>query len=254
MEYKNSVEFRVFGKYALFTDPLTRIGGEKFSYQVPTYQALKGILESVYWKPTLIWIIDSVRVMKIIQTQSKGIRPIKYSGGNDLSIYTYLADVEYQVRAHFEWNTNRPELEQDRNENKHFQMAERMIKRGGRRDIFLGTRECQGYVEPCVFGNEKGAYDGTGDIPYSLMLHGFTYADEAECEEDRGMMTVRFWQPVMKNGVIEFLPPKDCTIKRHIKEMSIKPFGQKYGNFSGLEESGLDLLGGDGLELDTGAL
>ena len=42
---RNSVEFEVHGKYALFSEPVTRIGGEKFSYQVPTYQALKGILE-----------------------------------------------------------------------------------------------------------------------------------------------------------------------------------------------------------------
>ena len=54
MEKENIVEVKVSGRYALFSDPINRIGGEKFSYQVPTYQALKGILESVYWKPTLI--------------------------------------------------------------------------------------------------------------------------------------------------------------------------------------------------------
>ena len=100
----------------------------------------------MYWKPTLIWIIDAVRIMKPIQTETKAIRPISYNGGNDLSYYTYLKDVSYQVRAHFEWNRNRPELESDRNENKHHNIARRMISRGGRRDIFLGTRECQGYV------------------------------------------------------------------------------------------------------------
>ena len=52
MVKRNTVEFVVHGRYALFSDPITRVGGEKFSYQVPTYQALKGILESVYWKPT----------------------------------------------------------------------------------------------------------------------------------------------------------------------------------------------------------
>jgi CRISPR-associated protein Cas5d len=57
MRHRNTVEFVVYGKYALFSDPITRVGGEKFSYQVPTYQALKGILESIYWKPTLIWYI-----------------------------------------------------------------------------------------------------------------------------------------------------------------------------------------------------
>ncbi len=148
---RNSVEFEVIGKYALFSDPITRVGGEKFSYQIPTYQSLKGILESIYWKPTFIWIIDSVRIMNKIQTESKGIRPIKMNGGNDLAYYTYLKDVKYQVLAHFEWNLNRENLQNDRNENKHHNIAKRMIEKGGRRDIYLGTRECQGYVSPCEF-------------------------------------------------------------------------------------------------------
>lgn len=80
MEHENSVSFRVFGRTALFSDPITRMGGEKCSYQIPTYQALKGILESVYWKPTLIWVIDEARVMKRIRTQSKGIRPLISAG------------------------------------------------------------------------------------------------------------------------------------------------------------------------------
>ena len=94
-EHPNIVEFEVFGDYALFSDPLMRLGGEKCSYQVPTYEALKGILSSVYWKPTFIWRIMDVRVMNPIQTEVKGIRPIKYSGGNDLAYYTYLKNMRY---------------------------------------------------------------------------------------------------------------------------------------------------------------
>ena len=220
MEYENSVEFKVWGNFALFTDPLTKIGGEKFSYQIPTYQALKGILESVYWKPTFIWIIDSVRIMKRIQTQSKGIRPIKYSGGNDLSIYTYLKDVEYQVKAHFEWNEHRPDLASDRNENKHYAMATRMIARGGRRDIFLGTRECQGYVEPCGWQTGEGAYDDVPELSFGLMLHGLTYPDE--CEKD--VLSARLWRPMMKEGIIKFIRPEECAIVRQVREMKAKSF------------------------------
>ena len=51
---------------ALFTDPITRMGGEKSSYAVPTYQALKGIVESIYWKPTILWYIDEMRVLNLI--------------------------------------------------------------------------------------------------------------------------------------------------------------------------------------------
>ena len=237
MEKANIIEYKVYGRYALFTDPLTKIGGERFSYQIPTYQALKGITESIYWKPTFTWIIDEVRIMNSIQTQSQGIRPIHYNdNGNDLSIYTYLKNVEYQVKAHFEWNENRPELEDDRNENKHHEIAKRMIARGGRRDIFLGTRECQAYVEPCKYGNEgKSFYDSDkGNMPFGIMLHGITYPDEAIFQEEKGKMTVRFWNAVMQEGRIKFIRPEECTIKRVIGERNIKVFDEN--NFSGLEE------------------
>ena len=130
MQKENIVEFKVYGKYALFTDPITKIGGEKFSYQIPTYQALKGILESIYWKPTIVWHIEKVRIMKPIQTESKGVKPLNYGGGNRLAYYTYLRDVEYQVQARFTWNMQREDLAPDRNENKHYFIAKRMIERG----------------------------------------------------------------------------------------------------------------------------
>ncbi len=136
-QHTNFVSFCVYGDYAMFSDILTRTGQEKFSYPIPTYDALKGIMHSIYWKPTIIWKIDEVRVMNRIQTQQKGTRPIKYGGGNDLSYCTYLRDVKYQVLAHFEWNDNRPELAKDRNENKYHNIAKRMIAAGGRRGRHL---------------------------------------------------------------------------------------------------------------------
>ncbi|MEG2286463.1 MAG: type I-C CRISPR-associated protein Cas5c [Ruthenibacterium sp.] len=236
MNHRNTVEFEVTGSYALFSDPVTRIGGEKCTFQAPTYEALKGIAASVYWKPTFIWHIDAVRIMNPIQTEVKGIRPIKYAGGNDLSYYTYLKNCRYQVRAHFEWNENRPELANDRDENKHHNIAKRMIERGGRRDIFLGTRECQGYVTPCVFGEDTGFYDAIPQLAFGLMYHGITYADEAYSDETKGKMTVRFWNPVMRKGVIEFLRPQECTVTQAVREMESKPFGTALGNFCAVDE------------------
>ena len=238
MKYPNIVEFEVTGDYALFSDPVMRIGGEKCSYQIPTYEALKGILHSVYWKPTIVWFIDAVRIMNPIQMEVKGIRPIKYHGGNDLAYYTYLKNCRYQVRAHFEWNLNRPELAGDRNENKHHQIALKMIRKGGRRDIFLGTRECQGYIEPCVFGQGEGAYDSVPRMDFGLMYHGITYADEAYDEATKEKMTARFWRPVMENGIIRFSRPEDCPHHKALREMEMKPFGEALGNFAGLREFG----------------
>ncbi len=235
MRYENRVEFEVYGRYALFTDPMTKIGGEKFSYQIPTYQALKGIAESIYWKPTFIWIIDEVRVMNRIRMQPQGIRPIHYHDAkNDLSIYTYLRDVRYQVRAHFEWNENRKDLEQDRNEHKHWDIAKRMIERGGRRDIFLGTRECQAYVESCEFGSGTGEYDEE-DLSFGMMLHGVTYPDEACYKEQKNRMVQRLWSPVMKKGIIRFIRPDECVILNIGEKVNMKEFVPG-GNFSGLDE------------------
>jgi CRISPR-associated protein Cas5d len=216
----NIVQFKVTGKYALFTDPLTKIGGEKCSYHIPTYEALKGILSSVYWKPTIVWVIDKMRVMKAIRTQTRSAKPIKYyREGNDLAIYTYLSDVMYQVQAHFEWNIHREDLAHDRNENKHYFVARRMIERGGRRDIFLGTRECQGYVEPCQFGAEAGNYDAYGELAFDLMFHGFDYPDEIGKNE----FYARFWRPKMANGVIEFVRPEQCAIRKFVRPMKANP-------------------------------
>jgi len=218
---RNSIEFKVTGRYALFTDPLTRIGGEKCSYHVPTYEALKGIAKSIYWKPSIVWIIDEVRVMKRIRTQTKGTKPMEFGGGNTLAIYTFLADVEYQVRAHFEWNEHRSELSADHIDGKHYAIVRRMLDRGGRQDIFLGTRDCQGYVEPCEFGSGPGAWDGAGELAFGLMFHGFDYPDETGDTK----LHARFWHQTMTDGVIRFARPEACTIRKFIRAMSAKTFG-----------------------------
>ena len=255
MKIRNQIEYCVSGNYALFSDPIARMGGEKFSYMLPTYQALKGITESIYWKPSIIWVVDEMRIMKPIRTESKNIRPISYvAPKNTLSVYTYLADVSYQVRAHFIFNENRrEELEQDFNENKHHNIAKRMVEKGGRRDIFLGTRECQGYVESCVFGEGESYYDHYGELEFGLMFHGFDYPDET----GQNILAARFWKPKMVNGVVQFLPPEELPeeMKRHIRPMKAKQFGEKFGNFSGLKEETLkrELVweGGETNELDA---
>lgn len=227
---RSRIDFTVSGRFALFTDPLTKIGGEKCSYHIPTYEALKGVAKSIYWKPTFVWVIDKVRVMRRIRTQSKSMKPLVFSGGNSLAIYTYLADVEYQVQAHFEWNMQRNDLASDRDESKHWHVAKRMLEKGGRQDIFLGTRECQGYVEPCTFGEGKSDYDGYGVLEYGLMFHGFDYPDETGVNE----LHSRFWRPVMKDGVVEFVKPEDCTVRKFVREMIPNPPSSEW-----LREEGL---------------
>jgi len=221
------------------------MGGEKCSYHIPTYEALKGILKSVYWKPTLIWILDEVRIIKPIKTEVKSVKPLNYGGVfpamrdlskkqesfNTLAMYTYLADVEYQVKAHFEWNRFRKDMAGDRIDGKHFQIANRMIGKGGRQDIFLGTRECQGYVEPCNYGEEAGAYDNIERLDYGIQFHGFDYPDETGKTDKDGKLDEsgeyrlhsRFWKPVMQRGVIKFIRPEECIMRKFVRDMSPNP-------------------------------
>lgn len=254
---KNSIQFKVWGRYALFTDPLTKLGGERCSYHIPTYEALKGVAKSIYWKPTLIWYIDKVRIMKTVRTQTKGTKPLneggvypsekesgkKQTAFNDLCIYTYLVSVEYQVLAHFEWNYHRPELAKDRVDGKHYQIAQRMLELGGRQDVFLGTRDCQGYVEPCNFGEGIGDYDGVDEVSYGLMFHGFDYPDETGKNE----MVTRFWRPVMKKGIIEFEQPERCSVRKFIRPMLAKTFGDGE-NFNNVETEYDELFLRPGME------
>ncbi|MFZ4681595.1 MAG: type I-C CRISPR-associated protein Cas5c [Terrimicrobiaceae bacterium] len=233
---KNSISYEVWGKYALFTDPLTRAGGEKCSYHIPTYEAIKGITESIYWKPAFIWVVDKVRIMSSIRTEAKNMKPINIDGVypskrdlskknekpyNTLATYTYLADVRYQVLAHFEWNPQRSDLNADRIEGKHWDIANRMLIKGGRRDIFLGTRECQGYVQPFEFGSGDGEHQQAGELSYGLMFHGFDYPDTTGKDE----LGARFWQAkVNAKSVIEYPRPDDPRlVRRFIREMRSNP-------------------------------
>lgn len=224
--------YKLNGEYALFTDPMSKGGGEKFTYQVPTYQALKGITECIYWKPTLIWYIDEVKVIKTIQTETKGIRSLKLelksdgSNANDLNYYTYLKNVEYLVKAHFEWNENRIDLKPDRQEVKHQEIMLRSINKGGRRDVFIGTRECMGYVEKIneeIYNSVESGYNGRY-LSFGIMFHSFVYPDEGHNDNTYNHLSSNFSNIMMKDGIIRFCRPDECEITHQLHQQEMKVF------------------------------
>lgn len=221
------LECKVYGDYALFTDPVSKAGGEKLSYPVPTYESLKNILKSVYWKPTFIWVVDKVRIMNSLRFEAKGQKLKMFASKQaDLSQFTYLKNVEYQIRAHIEWNLAQPALKEDRIMGKHMGIALRHVHRAPRRDPFLGTRECAAYVEPCVFGSGKGAYDGCGTHDLGFMYHGIIWPGEGDTpsEGETGDAYVNFWNPTMKDGVIDFIRPQACDVRKVIHDVPFKKF------------------------------
>ena len=59
---ENLISVRVWGDYACFTRPEMKV--ERVSYPIMTPSAARGILEAIFWKPQMFYLIDSIRVVK----------------------------------------------------------------------------------------------------------------------------------------------------------------------------------------------
>ncbi len=59
---QNLVSVRVWGDYACFTRPEMKV--ERVSYPLMTPSAARGILEAIFWKPEMFYVIDAIRVVK----------------------------------------------------------------------------------------------------------------------------------------------------------------------------------------------
>lgn len=225
------------GDYALFTAPETKGGGEKFSYSVPTRQALQGIVDAIYWKPVIKNVVDEVIVMNPIITEVKGIRTLISNGKQDISYYSYLKDVRYLVKYHLEWNETREDLKQDRNEKKHQEITLRSIAKGGRRDIFLGTRECIGYIRKITKEEYENSFNENINFNLGIMFHSFKYP------EKKGEPLYSFYTNTnIKNGKIVFKEQEECEIKNKLTSYKFKTFenyksvDQEYEEYLGFEE------------------
>jgi CRISPR-associated protein Cas5d len=59
---ENIINIRVWGDYACFTRPEMKV--ERVSYPLMTPSAARGILEAIFWKPEMFYLIDAIRVVK----------------------------------------------------------------------------------------------------------------------------------------------------------------------------------------------
>src|SRR5699024_6965786 len=211
--------FKLQGDYALWTAPETKGGGERFTYSVPTRQALHGIADSIYFKINLKKVIEEVKVINENHTETKGIRALVGKGKADLNYVTYLSNPLYLVKYHFEWNEQRPDLEYDRNSRKHEAILERSLKKGGRRDIFLGTRECVGYIDFITeeeYEETPSYYNGQTQS-FGIMFHSFKYPIKSG-EPLKSL----FANTVMEDGIVKFKSQKECEIVNTLSEYNFK--------------------------------
>ena len=141
------VKVNVWGDYALFTRP--ELKTERYSYDIITPSAARGILEAIYWHPGMRWIIDkiyvknpiqftSVRRNEVISKISKNKMLDAYNGvGKSLYICTkeeivqrasvLLCNVSYVIEAHFEIT---PKAKDSDNPGKFKDIIMRRLRRG----------------------------------------------------------------------------------------------------------------------------
>lgn len=226
----NCVEVEITGPRALFSDVTNSGSGEKCSYPIPTYEALRRILGRVYQKPTFNWVIDELRVMNQVHLAIEGHNHTNtygnYEKGNNHTLVgnLLLCNVRYQVRAHIEWNYNHVECADDRCYCKHLSIFKRALEKGPRRSPCLGVSELLAEVKPCKFGSGEGYYDNAGEQVYGFMYHSMTYCDEALLDDERGYVTKNFWSPIMVNGVLKFCRPQECPRRIRIAKGRVKAF------------------------------
>lgn len=209
------VRLRAWGAYACFTRPEMKV--ERVSYDAMTPSAARGILEAIYWKPQICWVVERIHVLNTIRFTSlrrnevgckvvvlgpSGVAQAMKSGHGRLGIYVenkrqpraaiVLRDVDYLIEGHFEV------LSGDDPPPKHREMFRRRAEKGQCfHRPYLGCREFD-----CQFAwhdgdPPRGAYTDVPQRDLGLMLHDIDFAND---------MTPRFFHAIMRHGVID-VPP-----------------------------------------------
>lgn len=214
------VTLRVWGEYACFTRPEMKV--ERVSYDVMTPSAARGILEAVYWKPEIRWIVDRLHVLKPICFTSLRRNEVKQkipagnarramrAGRGRLGFYvdegdnrqpraaTILCDVAYLIEAHFDV------IGGDDPGAKHREMFERRARKGQCfHRPYLGCREFDAQFAWVEGDLPRSELAGEGERDLGYMLHDIDF------EHD---MTPRFFRAVMRDGVIEVPPFADAEV------------------------------------------
>lgn len=208
------IVFRVSGDYALFARPEMKV--ERVSYDVITPSAARGIIEAVYWKPSIRWVIDRIHVLKEIeftnirrnevsakistekvQQVMKGKEEPLFLASNDVRqqrAAMLLKNVDYIIEAHFEMIPEKSGV--DDTEEKHFNMVIRRLRKGQYHHApCLGTREFGAKLELIENGHiPRSCHNGKRDLGW--MLYDLDFSDSNDIKP-------LFFHAIMQDGVID---------------------------------------------------
>lgn len=208
----------IWGSYAMFTRPELKI--ERYSYDVPTPSALRGILEAIYWHPGVEYQIYNIHVLNKIKHQSITKNEIKekmsiddmkvaISNGKwpsnlDVNkVHTqranvYLTDVKYIIEYGIKFDGN------IHNTNGSLGKVEGILRRRIQKGQYykapvLGTKECTAYFHEATSLGSNGYYDHIDNVDFGLMLHHMDYHDGTNMTMEA---TPAYYHAIMHNGII----------------------------------------------------
>lgn len=216
------VKVKVWGDYALFSRPELKV--ERYSYDVMTPSAARGILEAIYWHPGLRWNIDRIYVKNPICFTSVRRNEVKskVSASNVLQVYngadkplyintkneivqrasTILCDVCYVIEAHFEMTEKANETD---NPGKFKDIMMRRLRRGECYHMpYFGCREFPAHFCLCEEEEIHTAYDDVNERDLGLMLYDMDYSDKENIQ-------ATFFRAVLKKGVLDL---RNCEVIR----------------------------------------
>ncbi len=221
------IKLHVWGELACFTRPEMKV--ERVSYDIITPSAARGIVEAIYWKPQIRWIISRLHVLEPIrfttlrrnEVASKipikgkdGVSAAMKRGRGNLGLCveddrqqrasTILRDVAYVIEARFDI------VGGDDNPGKHLDQFNRRARSGQcYHRPYLGCREFPADFElledpsdpmpPCRMPA------GQRDRDLGYMLHDIDFADG---------MTPIFFRAQMRDGVVDIPPLDGKKVKR----------------------------------------
>lgn len=225
------IKLLIWGDYASFNRPEMKV--ERVSYDVITPSAARGILEAIYWKPEMRWVVDKLRVINPIRfthirrneldckISAKNVASAMKIGEGDLGIAVeahrqqraamILIDVCYGIEAHVE--VLKPELKNDKPiekpEAKHLRQFKDRAQTGGYfHHPYLGTREFPANFKLVEsFPNCHESLKGECDLGYMLNDIVFVRDPKGKIIESNQGTRLRaephFFRAIMRDGVIE---------------------------------------------------
>jgi CRISPR-associated protein Cas5d len=227
------ITLKTSGDYALFSRPEMKV--ERVSYDVMTPSAARGVLEAIYWKPQMRWIIDEIHVLipnrftNIRRNEISSKISVKGATGVNAAMLSpdvrpsmdvaenrqqraslLLKDVAYLIKAHVHVLDARMEKDdapspEPEAVGKHLEMFKRRARKGQAfQQPYFGCREFPVRFELIESESDfpKPDLSLLGEKDLGFILHDIEF-DQDRATKKVKSATPHFFRASMTDGVIK---------------------------------------------------